>query len=331
MTTEVLHRPSAGSVGLLLLAALAATAGCAPTSAPRTQAAAPAPTRPATTPVAIVAGREITWDELRPALAEAAGAAVLRETVLDGLIDRELSGRGLELSPADVDAERTILLDSVSQGARLDAAEAQRIIDNLRAQRGLGERRFAAQLRRSAGLRRLVAGTVTVTDEEVQRAFDLAHGPRLRARALVVADRARAAAVRDELQALPPERRAAALADLAVKESTDGSAPRGGALDPISPADPTYPAAVRSALDALSPGELSPVIGTERGFAVLLLEGRDPADGTTLDAARERLRTQVRLAREREAMDGLATDLLRRAKVTVLDRGVAWSWDAGTR
>jgi hypothetical protein len=77
----------------------------------------------------------------------------------------------------------------------------------------------------------------------------------------------------------------------------------------------------------LAPGELSPIIRLENGYALLLSEGSvaavtPPADAQNLARAR------VRLREERVAMERLARKFLQSAQVTIFDRTLDWSWNA---
>jgi parvulin-like peptidyl-prolyl isomerase len=192
----------------------------------------------------------------------------------------------------------------------------------------VGDARFEAQLRRSAALRRLVAGTIEITDEDINQAFAIRHGPRVACRLILVRTNAEAQQIREQLVAAP--NLAALFPILARTRSIDASAPRGGALDPISPADPTFPSTIRSALSSIEPGGISPVLAVDLGFAIVLVEDRVPDDNASLDTRREPLRRLLRLQRERVAMETKAEDLIRAARLTILDRRLDWSWRATT-
>src|SRR5690606_4192657 len=141
----------------------------------------------------------------------------------------------------------------------LDEEQTGRLIAALRESRGLGDRRFAALLERNARLRRLAEERVRVSPEDVELAYRIRYGPRFRARVLLVRTERRAAEIRAELAAAEaglPGR----FAEAAARWSVDPSGPRGGVVEPISPLDPAYPAAVRRLLPTMEVGQLSPVI-----------------------------------------------------------------------
>lgn len=275
---------------------------------------------------ALVNEEPITWDQLRPALAEAAGRLVLEEVILDRLLDRELAKAGLRVTEADGAHEREALVEALGRDARADANDAERLIEDLRRSRGLGDARFAAQLMRTAKLRRLV-GTVAVTDEEVAIAHRMRHGPTYRTRVIAVPMERDAARIWTALNAGDPATLAARFAETATKESKDPSAPRAGLLGPVSPADPTYPAAVRGLMESLAPGTMSPVFALENGYGIILVEERIEGDGAALEAAAPGLRDELTKRRERLAMDELARRLLVGANVSVQDDHLRWSWE----
>lgn len=284
---------------------------------------------------ALLNGAPIYWEDLQPALAEASGAQALQEAVLDRLLSERLHARGLMVTNEDIAAERTLLVASVAQSAAAGSADAERLLDQVRRTRGLGERRFARLLARNAQMRKLVAPGITVSEEEIHQAFEIAHGPKYRARVILLPTVRQAAQLRESLLAgadnlltsyLEPSILSVRFADAASRQSTDPSASRGGLLEPISPADPSYPSAARETLRSLKPGQISPVIAVDRGGAIFLLEESIPADVKTLADSANRISAEIRTRRERLAMDDLARDLLRSANLNILDRGLDWSW-----
>lgn len=270
-------------------------------------------------------GEPIPWGVLRPALAEAAGGIVLEEAVLDRLLAREAERVGVAITPADINRERGLVLESFVQGGLASTRdEASRLLASIRRARGLGESRYAALLRRNAILRALVAPRVAVTPDAVDQAFMYRFGERYRARLIVVPSLAAATEAVRRLE------RGEDFSALAAEASIDASAARGGVLEPISPADPAYPVAVRSALRALSPGGISAPIAVDQGYAVLRLDAVLPAFSPPPDRAEAEpmLEREVRLQQERLLMNQLARSLLDSARLTVLDRALDDAWRA---
>jgi hypothetical protein len=278
-------------------------------------------------PAAIVNGRQILWEDLRPALSEAAGGLVLQEMILDRLLETETRLKGITINPEDHTREWFHLVEAITREARASEEETERLLATLRQSRGLGEHRFQRLLDRNARLRALIADEVEVTREEIDREFLMRHGERYRARVIMVATQRRAAEIRRQLEEGdgPLHLRFAAAAAI---DSIDPSSERGGIVDPISPADPSYPAIIRRTLEHLEPGELSPVLGIDRGFALLLMEERLPGDDAAYDEVEPAIREHILRRHERVAMDALARRLLREANISVTDRALHWSWQS---
>lgn len=274
--------------------------------------------------VASVQGRVLTWDDLAPMLAEAAGGLVLEEVVLDQLLREEFVSRGLSLDAAAVDGERDRLLQSLS-AVEEPSVDQSRLLDTMRRSRGLGPVRFEALLRRSAMLRRLVADEVVVSDAAIEQAYEQAYGKRFQTRLITVSTLTEAQEIRRTL-----DQKAVPFGELAARRSTDASAGRGGLLEPISPADPSYPAPIRSILPQLKVGQVSPVIAIDSGYAILKLEQVIPASGVDPSSVRDEMGRRVRLQQERLLMDQLARRLLQSASITTHDPSLGWSWSART-
>lgn len=287
-------------------------------------------------PAALVDGNRIEWSDLTAPLAEAAGGLILEEVVLDRTLESECARRALTVDPAAIEAERDLLAKALTAAASVPQSEAETLLARVRVSRGLGEHRFASLLKRNAMLRALVrSGQVEervpdVTDEDLRQAYALKYGPRARARLILVRQESAAtdAARRVRGDGRAPE----AFADVAASVSVDPSAARGGLLDPFSLDDADYPVAIRRVLAQLKPGEISDPIAVawsgHDGYAIVKLEETvpSPKSSPSLEACKEDLRTEVRIVRERAAMDRLARRLIAGAKVTIFDRSLDRSW-----
>lgn len=273
-------------------------------------------------PAATLNGEPIPHADLAPLLAEASGGQVLEELILDRLLNRECARAAIAVTDADIRAERDRLLEAFT-GVTIarDENEAMRLLERVRSARGLGDRRFAALLRRNAMLRALVAPQVAITPAALQQARALRFGERYRVRLIVTTT------AHDASQAIARLRAGESFSALAAQISTDVSAVRGGVIDPINAADPEYPSAIRTALRNLKPGEPGIPIALDNAYAILLLDEIIPASAPADTAAAEEvLVADVRIQQERLLMNQYARRLLSEARVTVLDREVDWSW-----
>jgi PPIC-type PPIASE domain len=217
------------------------------------------------------------------------------------------------------------------------------LLRDLRARRGLGPVRYASLLDRSAMLRALVraadadnADRSVVTDDDLAIAHELKFGERFVARLLVVPTRADADIALGQLQSRSFD-------EVARELSRDDSAQAGGLVAPISVVDPTYPVALRRALATMEPGTVSAPINVtidalssagpriRTGYCLAKLERRVPRapNAPTLAAARESLKREIRLIRERAAMESLGQSLLQSADVRVMNSGLEWAWGRG--
>lgn len=278
-----------------------------------------------TRPAALLNGSPIHWTDLHPALAELSGAVALEEVALDRLVTHELQRRGLTLTRDVILEERRILVQSVSQSAQTSPEEADRLIDEIRRARRLGEWRFEAMLRRNAGLRLCVRSQVDVTPEMIEQRYLTRFGPKVIARVIAVPTEAQAARLLADLSSRG-EAVEARFIDLAIIHSTDESRARGGLLEPIALADPAYENIVRSTLGRLSPGALSGVVALEQGFAIFHLREAIPASEVVREEVRADIEIELRRRQERLLMDDLARELLREAAVAPLDRALLQSW-----
>jgi foldase protein PrsA len=272
--------------------------------------------------LAYVGSEPLTTDALLPALIEAGGGATLSESVLDAMLRRRLEATGQSVGPAQIDAERQALSQTLSD----DENEAARLIGELRRLRNLGPVRFEQLLWRNAALRKLVADRVTVAEPAVQREYRLTYGPSSRVRLLMQPTLSEAQAIKRRYEAGE-----APFGELAALHSTDSSAAQGGLLSPIRPDDPTYPEALRNAANRLEPGQVSPPVALDGGFALIYLDekisGAGAEAGVSFEQVEAELRAAVRLRAERVLMQRLARELTAAADVVVLDPTLKAAWE----
>lgn len=298
-------------------------------------------------PVALIDGEPIAWAEVLPLLGENAGGAVVQEIVLDRRLARQMAEQRVTFpngEAAAVAAERALFVRTLKQadkasssGIPTTADEAERLLNAVRQNRGLGEQRFAALLRRSAMLRALVQDEVQLTEEAVQAQFAIRYGEKHRCRIIVTPTQAQAASVLAMLQPAvssgDPVGLASAFGDQAVLQSTDPSArpsgllPGRGMIEPFSVLDPAYPEVIRQSVKSLKIGQLSQILALNQGYAILLLESIDAAAPAILPDVRTELEIDLRTRLERIRMDALVTRLLAQPGVTIMDRSVNWSYE----
>lgn len=292
----------------------------------------PTSTAAADKPIAALRDSLLTWADLQPLLAEAAGAAALEEAILDRVLEARLRDASITI-PADArDVERESLALALQSDADLSPDQVQTQIDRLRRARGLGPTRFDALLLRNARLRALVRtatpADITPTPDQLAQEQQIANGDRYRVRVFFNASQVICSQVRDEVLSADgpttPQLLSSRFADAAVRLSTDPSSRAGGLIDAVSAADPAVPEAIRQSLATLQPGDLSPVLVTGRGFGLVLMEARTPAPRQlTAEQVDQRVRSRL----ERLAMERLARECVTTSGLSVLDPSLAWSWE----
>lgn len=271
-------------------------------------------------PAALVGNETITWNELQTPMAEAVGAALLEEVAMDRLISREMQVRGMAFDENSIEREQDLLVSTLTLAGGLEAGQQGDLVEQLRRSRGLGPHRYAALLRRNAMLRQMVRSEVEVSRVDIEQAYEIRYGQRFQTRLILTRTE------REAADAAARIRNGDRFADVAATLSIDSSASRGGLIGAISPADPSFPLALRKAISSATAGATSPVTALEQGYAIVVVEQIVPPTGDQLDAVAGTLEREVRLVRERAAMDRLASQLLRATKITVMDPSLDWSW-----
>lgn len=275
--------------------------------------------------VARIDSQPVTWSELDPLLAEASGGLILREFALDRALKAECEFKGIKVTDAEVAQERELLLSSIERDAAATPTDSGVLLESVRRSRGLGELRFNQLLARNARLRALVRSTVSVSEDDVEQALLIRYGERFRIRVIVTATQRDAIELRDELSKSPALN--IAFSRAAAIKSIDASSVRGGLLEPISPADQLYPESIRKLFPALKSDAISPVVSVDKGFAMCILDSTVAATERPADAAQSASK-EIRVRRERLAMEETARRLLARVEVAPLDPSLDWSWRA---
>ncbi|MDX2146609.1 MAG: hypothetical protein SFZ23_03725 [Planctomycetota bacterium] len=292
-----------------------------------------------TLPAAVIAGTTVDRKELAPLLAEAAGRTVLEEVALDRLLMRELRDRGVTISNADLDRERETLTRTAARAASLTPQEADEALLRIQRARGLGPKRLAALLWRSAALRALTRDDVLVSELDRTRAIEVAFGARHVARVAVFSTPSEASSFATPLRSLSGAGLVVAFAEGARTRSIDPSADSGGLIGEVSLSDASVPEVVRTtlrglkALDAGGDGStaMSTSVAVDGGYAVLLLESVRPARATPSPSELAAVEEDLRVGQQRLAMQRLADQLLASAEVTVFDEDLRWAWLSANR
>lgn len=275
-------------------------------------------------------GQPLSTIEARARAGEIAGGLVVEEMVLERELERACARAGVSFTPEDIAREREDLVASIEASDSAGTASAVTgLIDTLRAQRGLGPRRFEALLRRNAMLRALVRGDVDVSEGEILLAHRIRHGERRVVRVIVMPTQSGADAARDRVVAGAFDGGLVrAFADEARHASTHPSAAGGGWIGAVSVLDPAYPEALRSVIVETGDGTITGLVsmGARWGFAMVerTIAADGPAEPT--DADGRAIEHEIRRRKERLAMERLASRLVRDADTVVVDPSYGWSF-----
>jgi hypothetical protein len=256
---------------------------------------------------------------MMPRLAEIGGAAILRALVLEQQLNAALLAAELTIDQEDLDRELDLLITAMD---RDDRDRGTRLLDDLREREHQGPVRFDHLLFRNAALRALVEPTIgDPSNEQMIDLHEIIHGPRTRCRLIVTSTLAEAESI------LRRVANGEDFGDLAAAHSIDLSSQHRGKIPPLSPMDPAWPAAIRTAVAAMTVGERSqPILIGDRIALVEVIEEL-PADGSTLQETHAAILAARRLAAERVAMERLAQTLIGQSSVTIFDPHLRRAWE----
>lgn len=276
---------------------------------------------------ALVDSHPVYVRDLHGELAERAGASVLEEHVLSQLLDDIARRESITITDDDIAREQESLLRILSDRS----GSAPALVEQVRAARGLGPARYPKLLRRNAILRALVErdpGARRTIESEIAAALDLARSETAEVRLAVFSGVGRAGDARREVLAADPGSREWVFARRAFGLSVHPSAVRGGHIERLRLRDPAYPSAITSAVRDVGAGEVSGIVATDDGPAMVYVIAKSPGpelDDAEVDTVSRRARAVASAAQ----MEIVARGILDRADIIVMDGSLSWSWRAG--
>jgi len=248
---------------------------------------------------ALINGRPIPLDQLAEHCAQRHG-----EEVLDGLIHRTLieqacRQRDITIAEKDMDLEIAVAAAAAVELKEDGSPDVETWLKLVTEQQGVSVEVYRRDaVWPSVALKKLVAGTIQITQEDLQKAFEASYGPRVRCRAIVLDNLRRANTVFDMARKEPTAEK---FGDLAEQYSIEPqSQALRGEVPPIQKHG-GQPLLEREAF-ALKPGELSSVIQVDDHYVILFCEGHtEPAD-VTFEEVRDELRRTIFEKKQRLAM-----------------------------
>jgi len=210
--------------------------------------------------MAIVNGKDVSRRALIDACIVRHGEDVLESMVNKRLIMSHCANRGIEVTNEEITAE----IDRVAKGLQLGR---EQFLELIKKERGVSPQEYARDIVWPLlAMRELAAAQLTVSPEEIEKAYEAEYGPMVRCRLIAMSDEAKARHLRDQLAAHPE-----AFARAAIESSEDvNSASLGGLIQPIRRhvGDP----GLEEAAFALQPGQVSPVVKVAEHFIILKCE-----------------------------------------------------------
>lgn len=210
-------------------------------------------------------------------IAEVAEKCIERhgKEVLEGMIDRRLIAQALKqknqaVSAEEVEAEVAYMAGVMVPPKPDGAADVEGWLKAVAERTGMSPELYRAQVAwPAAALKKLIAGQVVVTDDDLRKGYEANYGPRVRCRAIVLGDFRRAQEVWEKARQNPT---AEHFGDLAAQYSIEaGSQALRGEVPPIRKHG-GQPLLEKEAF-ALKPGELSGIIQVGDKYVILLCEG----------------------------------------------------------
>lgn len=264
--------------------------------------------------VAIVNGQKITRQELNNLLVDAYGESALEILIRRTLIYQTAQKEGVSATGAEIEQNLKIIVENEIK----TSMETYRIKDRTEFEKELAknginlievEKKIAKKLRKQAELEllteKLIEKTITITDEELQNAYDQMYGEKIEASQIVFKSR------REAEEALKKLKSGADFATLAKNESIDrASALRGGNMLPFSPKG-----GIGEQVARLKVGELSDIIKTDYGYHIVKIANKKAASSKSFNAVRGELEKVVKNQRYRERLGPWLINLIENASI----------------
>lgn len=265
--------------------------------------------------VALVNNKKIARQELYDILVETYGEEALDVLIRRTLIYQAAEKEGAIVTGAEVEQRLKTLVGNEIDGLMAnykikDKADLDKELAKMGGSLEKLEERLSKKMKKQAEIEllaeKVLAKTITVTDEDLQKVYELEYGEKIEASQIVYKTR------REAEEALQKLRSGADFAALAKSESIDRvTAARGGKMQPFSPKD-TLGAQVAS----LKVGELSDIIKTDYGHHIIKITGKKAASGKGFKTAKGELEKIARNQQYKERLGPWLLNLVESASIT---------------
>ena len=265
--------------------------------------------------VAIVNGQKVTRQELYELLVDTYGDDALDVLIRRTLIYQAAAKEGISATSSELNQKLKILIngeiDGLMRTYRIkDKADLEKELIKIDSSIAQLEEKLSKKMRKQAEVEvlaeKVMTKTVTVTEEELKKVYDLEYGEKIEASQIVYNIRS------DAEDALKKIKSGADFATMAKNDSIDRvSAAKGGKMQPFSPKD-----GIGIQVANLKVGEISDIIKTDYGYHIIQITGKKPASNKDFKAVRSELEKTVRNQRYKERLGPWLISLIENASIT---------------
>ncbi len=221
--------------------------------------------------IAVVNGEKVTREELAKECVKRFGTEVLDNVVHKQMIADYCRSQNVAVSSEEVEEE----IDRMATKFKIPKAQWLKLLEK---ERGINRKQYTDDIIwPSLALRKLAAPELTVTNEEIDKAYESQFGPAAKVRLIVLSSAEKAKKVRAKAAASPDDFPALARAN----SEDPASASAGGMIPPIRHhlGDPQ----LEKMAFEMKIGSISPVMAVQKQFVIMKCEDRQP--GTKMDRA----------------------------------------------
>jgi len=264
--------------------------------------------------VAVVNGQKIPKQELYTLLIDTYGEDALDVLIRRTLILQAAEKEGIKITDTEIEQKLEALINNEIEGLLRtyqieDRADLEKELARVGSSLENVKKKMSTRMRKQAEVEllaeRLMEKTITVTDEDLQKAYDLQYGEKIEASQIVFRTRREAEDALKKLQA------GADFATLAKNESVDRiSAARGGKMQPFSPKD-----GIGADVAHLKVGEISDIIKTDYGYHIMKITDRKPPSNNSFKSVKGELAKAVRSQKYKERVGPWLMSLIENASI----------------
>jgi foldase protein PrsA len=265
--------------------------------------------------VAIVNGQKIPRQELYNLLFDAYGEEALEILIRRTLIYQTAQKEGISVTNSEIEQKlKTLVNNEIDASMRAYRIKDRADFEKELAKNGISlahvEEKISKKMRKQAELEvlteKIIAKTITITEEELQKTYDEVYGEKIEASQIVFKTR------REAEDALKKLQSGADFATLAKNESIDrASAVRGGKMQPFSPKD-----SMGIQVAHLKVGELSDIIKMDYGYHIIKIADKKAASNKGFKTVRGELEKIARNQYYKERLGPWLINLIENASIT---------------